>query len=109
MPRQSLPALDLLSQRLAHNNRRIRLALDEWPALTKQLVAAWHRGDRRALRALAGQLLLAAPRQSPLVAIARDLDQHLAQDDARGTQRALLALVGEVGALRGISATATAP
>jgi hypothetical protein len=100
MPQKPLPALDLLSQRLARNNRRIGRTLDQLPTIAAQLVAAWQRQDQRGLKELSQQLLAAARGESSLYAVACELDDHIAAADMASAQRTLLALLGEVGALK---------
>src|SRR5688500_19472396 len=100
MPQKPLPALDLLSQRLARNNRRIGRTLDQLPTIAAQLVAAWQRRDQRGLKDLSQQLLAAARGEASLYAVARELDDHVAAGDMTAAQRTLLALMGEVAALK---------
>ncbi len=100
MPKRSLPTLTPLAQRLAGNNRRVARALDQLPTIVQQIVAAFHRGDQRSLRELSQQLVAAAVDPPTLAEVAAELAGHIELRKAKSIQRSLLALIGEVGALR---------
>ena len=55
---------------------------------------------RRGLKELSQQLLSAARGEASLYAVGCELDDHIAAGDMTAAQRTLLALVGEVGALK---------
>ena len=89
-----------LSQRLAHNNRRVSAALDRLPTIASQLVAAFLRRDQRALKELSQHLTDSAAGQAEIGRIALELQTRLQSRQPVQFQRTLLALIGEVGGLR---------
>jgi hypothetical protein len=100
MSQPPLPSLQTVALRLARDNVRAGRAVDQLPALVTQLMAAWDRRDQRSLRELSFRLVTAAASLPALSAVAVELDQRLRARDFQGTQRELLALLGEVGSLR---------
>ena len=78
----------------------MRRAVDQLPTLVTELMAAWSRRDQRSLRELSFQLVTAAAPLPMLSAVAAELEERLRARDILGTQRCLLALLGETGSLR---------
>src|SRR5262245_43339340 len=104
MPGNWPPTLEQSSQRLAQNNRRVARALDQLPTIVKQMVEAFFRHDQRTLSDLSQKLSQVAANQESVAAIAGELERQIDLGQHRQSQRSLLALIGEIGALsrRGI-------